>query len=287
MKFLSTSKFFFFSLVVSVFLTVGCDSRVEKIDIVSGGETRSYELFIPSGYDGSSIPLVLDLHGKPSTGWQQADVISKMRDVGEENGFAVVHPNGKSMTWNVYGEPGKPDDILFLSDVINDISGKIAVDSGSIFITGYSVGGQMASLAACSIDSIAAVAPVAGIRYFDACTDRAPVSIAAFHGTADTSYPYEGDTEDDWGEGVEDAINKWVAHNSCSSDPAIEYISDLVTKFTYSRCDANTEVVLFKITDGGHTWPGTSAKIPFIGEVNKDISASAAAWDFFDLHRDL
>ena len=50
-----------------------------------------------------------------------------------------------------------------------------------------------------------------------------------------------------------------------------------------------TEVVLWSLEDGGHTWPGGNL-VPAeerleVGNVNRDISASEEIWKFFQRHR--
>ena len=45
-----------------------------------------------------------------------------------------------------------------------------------------------------------------------------------------------------------------------------------------------TEVVLYVIEGGGHTWPGREPLLRFLGKSTRDISANDLIWDFFQKH---
>jgi polyhydroxybutyrate depolymerase len=79
-------------------------------------------------------------------------------------------------------------------------------------------------------------------------------------------------------------------------------VSDEVIRRTWPGCDDNTEVVLYLVEGGGHSWPGTpiagegadeaAAADPAIGGLasvagvtTQDISATELAWAFFQRHR--
>jgi polyhydroxybutyrate depolymerase len=45
-------------------------------------------------------------------------------------------------------------------------------------------------------------------------------------------------------------------------------------------------VVLYKVTGGGHTWPGGSFQPEaLLGKTCRSIDATALMWDFFAQHR--
>ena len=52
-------------------------------------------------------------------------------------------------------------------------------------------------------------------------------------------------------------------------------------KIKYKTCSNGTQVWLYKVIGGGHTWPGATINI---GVTNKDINASQEIWDFFKLY---
>ena len=52
-----------------------------------------------------------------------------------------------------------------------------------------------------------------------------------------------------------------------------------VQTYTWAPCDDSTEVLLYKVINGGHTWPG-SVGTTGIGITNRDIIASYKIWKF-------
>jgi hypothetical protein len=80
----------------------------------------------------------------------------------------------------------------------------------------------------------------------------------------------------------------WVDQNNCHGDTIIIELPDVnpndgstVTRIDYTGCDDNTEVLFYRINNGGHGWPGGSPSFPFIGNTNYDINASSEIWNFF------
>ena len=59
-----------------------------------------------------------------------------------------------------------------------------------------------------------------------------------------------------------------------------------VKRTTYAGGKAGTEVVLYTIEGGGHTWPSGPQYLPefMVGRVCKDIDANTVIWDFFQKH---
>ena len=46
----------------------------------------------------------------------------------------------------------------------------------------------------------------------------------------------------------------------------------------------NSEVVLYVIQGGGHTWPGQDARFRLLGKSTRDVSANDLMWEFFQKH---
>ena len=83
-------------------------------------------------------------------------------------------------------------DLTFINDLLDVLEAKLCVDPRRIYSTGMSNGAQMSSLLACRLaNRITAVAPVAGVEFYDTCRGR-PVPVIAFHGTADPIVTYAG-----------------------------------------------------------------------------------------------
>jgi polyhydroxybutyrate depolymerase len=59
-----------------------------------------------------------------------------------------------------------------------------------------------------------------------------------------------------------------------------------VRRFVWAEGKGGTEVVLLRVENGGHTWPGGPKYLPegFIGRVCRDFDATAVIWEFFKSH---
>jgi polyhydroxybutyrate depolymerase len=113
---------------------------------------------------------------------------------------------------------------------------------------------------------------------FNACSPVHPTPILQIHGTADATVPYSGNTG--WTLSINNVLQYWAGYNNCNSSPTTNTVPDsnpndgsTVEKIVYSGGDNGSSVEHFKITDGGHDWPGVWG--------NMDINASIEVWKFF------
>lgn len=255
--------------------------------IVSGGITRTYQLHIPPSYDGvTPLPLVLNFHGLGSNQFEQI-FVSDLYPRADAQGFLVASPLGRSTPnltsnhWNITALPtslGEADDVLFTSDIINDVAAQVCVDVARVYSTGMSNGAQMSTRLGCSLSSrIAAIAPVAGVYYppliengGESCPDTRPMPVIAFHGTSDNTIPFDG------GPGALGAVFRdiddtimpaWAARNGCASGPTTSLVAPGVNLIEYGACTDGASAQLYAIFDydgagagtegGGHIWPGS------------------------------
>ena len=60
-------------------------------------------------------------------------------------------------------------------------------------------------------------------------------------------------------------------------------IPTTVTKISFNNCRNNADIVLYRINNGGHTWPDGQQYSPpgLIGNVTRDINANELMWEFF------
>jgi polyhydroxybutyrate depolymerase len=247
--------------------------------LTSGGRPRTYRLFVPDLPPGGSqsrarLPLVLDLHGSGGTSDGQART-SRFEMLAAREGFAVATSQADGGRWNVPVADGRPDDVAYVSDVIDHVAARTCVDLARVYATGFSGGGRMTSLLGCRLGNrIAAIAPMAGLRWPGPCGGRA-VPVLTFHGLADTQNPYDGKAAGrgaEWLESVPEALAAWASHNGCGRDAALDDPEGPLSTVRYQGCNGDAEVRLVRIDGLGHTW------------AREEIDATAEMWRFFSRH---
>ena len=226
--------------------------------------------------------------------------LSKFRSVADTANFILVSPNGTvgtvfpegfGQSWNNF-DFDAVDDVLFVSNLIDTLVGTYNIDTSRIYSAGYSNGGFMSYDLACRLNHrIAAIASVSGsidITRFPTCDPGREVPVMEIHGTDDSTVPYDGGSFAGIDFlSVDTIISYWVDNNQCSNPPVVTELPDIdpsdgssVTEYKYMDCANETEVLLLKVTDGPHTWPGSSE----IGS-NQDIIADQEIWRFFLRHK--
>ena len=269
------------------------------------GRARSYLVHVPPGYDPQrAMPVVLILHGAMTNGLITV-AFTGMNAKADTAGFIAVYPNGTGkrepfLFWNAGGlppgvAPRLPDDVAFIRAALDDLATVVHVDPLRIHATGISNGAMMCyKLAAELADRIASIAPVAGTMIFPDPKPARPVAVLHFHGTDDKLVPFAGQKmRGPRGAGmqsVEETVHAWCAIDGCPTEPIVTAEPDTaadgttVTRKTYGPGKDGTEVVLYEITGGGHTWPGQKTPVGFLGRTTLDISANDLIWEFFQKH---
>jgi polyhydroxybutyrate depolymerase len=286
------------------------DPGAHRIELTSGGRSRSYVLYVPPG-DASKkqLPLVVNFHGGGSNAEQQAE-FSQMNGLARRKGFAVVYPNGtgvfpdRLLTWNAgrccgYAQQHDVDDVAFARAVIRDVSRRLRIDGRRVYATGMSNGAMMAyRLAAETKGTIAAIAPVAGGAVTDA-TPLRPLPVLHFHSVDDPRAPYGGGLGPQYpGTGyraehpnIEAVVERWARSAGCEGEPSVgatrSRAADTATRITYSGCRAGVRVMLWKLTGAGHVWPGgkQDVRVSVLGPPTRIVDANAEMWRFFARQR--
>ena len=268
------------------------------------GIKRSYLIHVPKSYaPDKPTPVVLALHGAAMNGSMMV-WFSGLSKKADEAGFIVVYPSGTGtgpfLTWNAGGfqgrmAEGRPDDVRFVSSLLDDLATVCSVDSKRVYACGMSNGGMMCyRLAAELSDRIAAIAPVAGTIAIGESKPKRPIPVMHIHGSKDTIVPFEVKKANKPPfmqlKSVMESIDIWVSLNGCESNPVKETIStdrsDLkVTRSIHGGGKDGSEVVLVVVEEGGHTWPGQQPPVGFIGKSTKSVSANDLIWDFFQKHQ--
>jgi polyhydroxybutyrate depolymerase len=281
-----------------------------KVNTTSSRTARYYFRHVPPSYTGTTpVPLVIDLHGY-SEGATIHTVLSGLGPFGDGPGFITLTPQGSGTKIPLWNTDLKSADVRYIGDLLDEAEKTLCVDQRRIYSTGLSNGAFMTSAIACAYsDRIAAVAPVAGIRDIAGCKFTRPVPVIAFHGTADPFVAYTGglgpkalelptpDGKSTLGKsGIAKGATKgpsiptitadWAKRNGCGTKPAEQQITNDVTRLSFP-CPAGAEVVLERVTAGGHSWPGSPASVAigsYVGKTTMTISANSIMWEFFEAH---
>lgn len=282
-----------------------------KRAILHNGKPRFYHLHVPPNFDSKkTTPIVLVFHGGGGNP-RSVRYESRMDEVSNKYGFLVVYPAGtpagalwknKILIWNdgrplKDGTKNKIDDVGFVNELLKDLKNYSKIDQRRTFACGYSNGAQLTYCLAKKLsDKIAAIAAVAGQRRANEIypPPERPISVLQFAGKLDLIGPYYG------GKApvkapfktnlapIPEAINSWVKFNQCPSKPnsMVKIGNTMLTK--YGPGLDNTEVILWTIINGGHTWPGGRVH-PLLrkklGPINQEINASEEMWKFFSKHQ--
>lgn len=265
-------KICLFFLIIVWFQSI----QSQDFSIMHDGLERTYRLHLPLNYSDEKVyPLIFSLHGVTSNGFQQ-EVLTGFNLLADQEGFIMVYPNGVNAAWNI-ASPVGVDDVGFISALIDTLASQYSINTDMVYASGMSMGGFMCYRLACELsDRIAAIASVAGLQAFSPCNPPRPVPVMQVHGTADPVVPYAG---------VPSSLSPWIEHNGCPVDPVITDLPDIntednstVTYYYYGLCNDSTEVVLYSVINGEHSWPGSNF---MLGVTNQDIDASKEIWNFF------
>jgi polyhydroxybutyrate depolymerase len=260
---------------------------------------RTYVLHLPGALDKKKpVPLVLVFHGGGGHAFNMPK-FTGFDEIADQKDFIVAYPESFNQHWSDGRGLSPADDTGFIRALIAELQRTYPVDPKRVYAAGISNGGFFSNRLACDLaDKIAAIASVAATMpepLVPACHPARPVSVMYMHGTKDPLVPINGGPvarTNGTCISLTDAAGFWRKADHTADQPLEEDLPNReadgtsIHRETWKAASQGTEVVVYTIKGGGHTWPGGMQYLPaiIVGKVTHQMDATPVIWEFFSRH---
>ncbi len=255
--------------------------------------SRPYKLYIPSGYCGQPVPLVVMLHGCTQSPDDFA-AGTRMNQAAEAQTFLVAYPGQTSAAnmqkcWNWFNQSdqqrggGEPS---LIAGITRTVMQDYAIDPARVFVAGLSAGGAAAAIMG---DAYPELFAAVGVHSGLACgaardmqsaftamqrggegskrpADRRALPTIVFHGERDSTVnPRNADAVITQA-GQRDAVRSLVEHGEVTGGHAY-------SRTQHIAADGSTLFEKWVVHGAGHAWFGGSAAGSYTDPRGPDATA--------------
>jgi len=271
--------------------------KVLELSHAEPAGARAYHLFVPSGYRGEPVPLIVMLHGGEQKAADFA-IGTGMNQLAEQHTFLVAYPEqsreaNRDGLWNWFRagdqRPGEGEPSI-LAGITAQIQRDYVVDPGRVFVAGLSAGGAMAAIMAVAYPEMyAGVGVHSGLAY-GAATDVGTAMMAMMtggSGTKGAALPlivFHGDSDSIVAVAnaenlVTASLSEWgmpsrKADRETSTSTRIEVEGFRPhTRTLHADGDGRVVIEAWIVHGGGHAWSGGTAGAGYTDPQGPNASA--------------